>query len=755
MKRVPVTLGVFLLAAAVSSSVRAQQIEAEAERSNGNPRAQKAAQGGKAATDLDRVIVTGQRAPKAVDRIPGAISIITPEEIAQTLVFTEDNTAVLARTIPGYSESSQAMTNSGESLRGRTPLRLFDSIPQGSPLREGTRNGTFTDMGIVGRIEVINGPSASEGIGATGGVINYLTKVPDVPGSETTITARYQTQFREDSPGYKLAVSHALKQDDYDFIGSVSYLERGMAYDAKGRTVGMNSSGSLADSESRNLYLKGGYNFGEDGEQRLQATYSRFRIGGTGDYVQIVGCRGPNDWPPCDTPYPNTSVKGHIDGQHDAINDFRQYSLQYTHSDFYGGTLDLVGYKANQAMRFLPENGNDRQLVKVDQNFDESKRVFDQSEIMSHKKGFRASWARPTLFGVSGLELRSGVDYVQDVAQQRLAMTNRTWVPPMDYTSIAPYAQLSWDIGPVTLSGGFRRENGELKIDSYTTTAYRNSAFVRGGKLDYTANLPNLGAIWRASDRLSFFTAYSKGFTLPDIGIPLRNVNYPGQSVAGILDLQAVIVDNIDIGFNWRGERISLNGSWYHSKSDLGVSLEVDPKTSDFIMTRAPTDIKGIEFSGDFKFSDTLKITGLYTHVKGMTSFWGPDPQGRWGTGPLKRPMGIFDVTPDKINMSLVWKPLERLDATLGASKLLDRHLQGSAVREFDGEKYKYDESITGYVLWDLGVNYDAGTLGRFSLGVDNLFNKYYILSGSQGEGWQTYWAGRGRVVSVTYSYTF
>lgn len=751
MKTVPAVLTMLVLAHAISDSVRAQQRE-DSIQSQKNATKKDESNKGKAA-ELDRVIVTGVRAPKAVDKIPGAISIITPEEIAHMLTITEDNTAVLARTIPGYSESSQAMTNSGESLRGRIPLRMFDSVPQGSPLREGTRNGTFTDMAIVGRIEVINGPSASEGIGATGGVINYLSKVPEADGSETTISARYQTQFETDSAGYKLGLAHAIKQDDFDFFGSISQLERGMAYDAEGRTIGMNSSGSLADSQSRNLYMKAGYNFGEDGLQRLQATYSRFRILGNGDYIQVVGCKGPNDWPPCDVPYPNTSVKGHVDGQRDAFNDFLQYSLQYTHSDFLGGTLDLVGYKADQAMRFMPENGSDRQLIKP-APADED-RIFDQSEIMSNKKGLRTSWTRPQLFDVDGLELHAGIDYVQDVAQQRLAITNRVWVPPMDYRSIAPFAQLSWDIGPVTVSGGYRRENGDLEVNDYTTTAYRNSVFVQGGKLDYTADLPNIGAIWRVNDGLSFFTAYSKGFTLPDIGIPLRNVNYPGQSVAGILDLQAVIVDNIDVGFNWRVGRGSLNGTWYHSQSDLGVSLDVDPATSDFIMTRAPTDIKGIELSGDFRLTDTVKVTGLYTHIRGWTSFWGPDARGRYDAGPLKKPMGIFDVTPDKVNFSLVWQALPQLDATLGASMLLDRHLKSSAVRDYDGEKYKYDEKINGYTTWDLGVNYDTGRIGRFSLGVDNLFGKFYILSGSQGDGWQNYWAGRGRVVSLSYTYTF
>ncbi|PZP58942.1 MAG: TonB-dependent receptor [Pseudoxanthomonas spadix] len=753
MKKMPVTLGVFVLAAAVSASVRAQQAQAAAEQgaTEQNPQDAPATK----AKDLDRMIVTGTRAPKAVDKIPGAISVISQQEVAQTLAVTEDATAVLARTVPGYSESSQAMSNTGETLRGRIPLRLFDGIPQGSPLREGTRNGTFTDMGIVGRIEVINGPSASEGIGATGGVINYISKVPDKIGSETTFTARYLTQGHSDSDGYKLGLTYGLKQDRYDFIGAVSYLDRGIAYDGKGRTVGMNTSGSLADSESRNIYLKGGYNFGEDGEQRLQATYSRFKIEGKGEWIQVLGCRGPTDSPPCATPYPNTSVKGQIFGSKDAFNDFEQYSLQYTHQDFFGGRLDLVGYKADQAMRYLPENGDDKQLVKVGPGFDESTRIYDQSEIVSNKKGLRTSWTRSSLFDVSGLELHTGVDLVEDRAQQRLALTNRLWVPPMDYKSTAPYAQLSWDIGPLTLSGGYRREDGTLKIDSYTTTAYRNSVFVQGGKLDYTASLPNFGAIWRVNDQWSIFSAYSKGFTLPNVGIPLRNVNYPGQSVQGILDLQAVIVSNVDVGFNWRGERGALNGTWYHSKSDLGVSLQIDPNTSDFIMSRVPTDIKGIELSGEWNFTDTFKLTGLYSRIRGKTAFWGSDALGRYGAGPLTKPMGILDLSPDKIGASAVWKFLPNADATLGATKLLDRHISGEDTRPFDGRRFTYDERTTGYTLWDLSVNYDAGRVGKFTLGVENLFDKYYILSWSQLAGYQNYWAGRGRVVSLTYNYTF
>jgi iron complex outermembrane receptor protein len=55
------------------------------------------------ATRLDTVIVTGTRAPKSVDKIPGAVTLVSKEEVKHTLAVTEDATAVLARTVPGYA----------------------------------------------------------------------------------------------------------------------------------------------------------------------------------------------------------------------------------------------------------------------------------------------------------------------------------------------------------------------------------------------------------------------------------------------------------------------------------------------------------------------------------------------------------------------------------------------------------------------------------------------------------------------------
>ncbi|WP_077036491.1 TonB-dependent receptor [Pelomonas sp. KK5] len=677
---------------------------------------------------LERTIITGTRTAKSIDKIPGAINVIGKTELAQTLAVTEDATAVLARSVPGYSESSQAMSNTGETLRGRIPLRLFDGVPQGSPLREGTRNGTFTDMGLIGRIEVINGPSAAEGIGAAGGIINYISKVPTKMDDEFQLITRITTEGKDDSTGYKVGLNWLRKTEDYDLLVAGSHIERGMSYDGHGNKIGLNTSGSLMDSKSNNLFVKLGFDFGADKSQRLQFSISDFKVQGNNRYHLVDGDRT--------TGVTNTSVLGAIPGSRPEFNDFKQFNASYTHNDLAGGTLQLDAYWARQAMRYPAENGDDRQ----DPLIAPLGTLWDQSEILAFKKGLRTSWSRSDIFAIKGLEFRGGVDLTEDNAQQRLALTDRLWVPPMIYDSVAPYVQLSWDLGPLTVSGGVRREDGTLKVDSYTTTYFRDRIPVTGGKLDYAATLPNIGAVWRLPANWSVYASLSKGFTLPNVGIPLRNINKNSKNttVEGILDLQAIIVRNKEVGVNWRGREASFGASVYQSYSSLGVSLSIDPVTNDFVMNRAPVQISGFELSGDYMVTRDLKLNALYSRILGKTTFV--------AGGPLTKRMGVTDTNPDKIAGGVNWKFMPKADVTLGFTKLLDRDLNVGTGNE---------EHTKGYTLFDLSGNYDWGKYGKTTLGIENLTNKFYVLSWSQLPGFRNYWSGRGRVFSLTQSITF
>ena len=225
---------------------------------------------------------------------------------------------------------------------------------------------------------------------------------------------------------------------------------------------------------------------------------------------------------------------------------------------------------------------------------------------------------------------------------------------------------------------------------------------------------------------------------MPNVGIPLRNINKPGQSVAGILDLQALIVDNKEIGANWRGRNASFSVSAYKSYSDFGVSLSIDPVTNDFIMRRQPVEIKGFEMTGEYTLNRDWRFNALYSRVRGMTV--------AVDGGPLVIEQGIANINPDKIGASVTWSYNNQASVRVGASTLLGRELnQGRS--QF--------EKTAGYTLFDMTASYNTGRYGELTLGVENLFNRYYILTASQIPGFQNYAAGRGRMVSLSHNIKF
>ena len=687
------------------------------------------------------VIVTGTRSPKAVDKVAGAITVITPAEVQRSLTITEDATAILARTVPGYSESNQTLNTLGETFRGRTALYLFDGIPQSTPLRDGSRNATFTDMGTIERIEVIGGASAAEGVGAAGGIINYISKRATQDGTHLGVTARFGTQFRDDSSQWKIGATIAHKSDGIDVFAAGSFLSRGITYDANGRRIGLSASSSLADSKQYDLFLKVGHDFGDNGSQRLEATASWFYLKANGNYHYVAGVRpanGPNGTdqttgiPDTAQPGPPTDpVTGQLLFKPD-FNRFLQFAVNYSNTNLFGGNLVATAYYAKQEMRFPGDNGADKQDPRISTGV-----IFDQSEILSKKYGLRTSYTLND-FLTKGFELRFGADYVHDQTQQYLAVTNRVWVPPMNYTGIEPYAQLSYDIGPVTLSGGWRHEDGRVKIADYTTTYFRNSVFVKGGTLKYNADLFNAGVIGRLGGGFSAFATYSEGFSLPNIGIPLRNVSTAGNSVNSLIGLEAVVFKNKEVGFNWRGGIGSFGMSYYQSKSKNGSTYAVDPVTKDYILNRRPINIYGLDVNGELRPTHNLRFNVVYSHVVGKTSAANGVPS------PIDTPLGVLNIAPDKFSATATWQVVPSVaSVSLGSTSYFTRRLP------------TINEWTKGYTLVDLTANVKAGQIGTFSVGVENLFNRYYFLSSSQIDIFQNYFAGRGRTVSLTFHRDF
>ena len=687
-----------------------------------------AQQGTTGAEEPATVVVTATRGAKAVDKIPGAVTVIGQQELSTQYLIADDPSQALATYIPGYAPSRQKMTSTGESLRGRQPLILLDGIPQSNPLRAGMREGYFADSAIIERIEVINGASAMQGMGATGGIINYITKTPKANGTTYGINVRAATQFRSDNVDWKTGYSVSHKSDGLDLLGYASVQRRGMGYDGNGRRLGIDSvQGDTLDSHGDDLFFKIGRNFGD---QRVQLSVNRFNLAGDGDYRNEPGIVAAG--------VPTTSIEGAPPGD-PARNKVRSASLDYRHAALAGGALTVQLFKHDFESLYGATNTVTFQDTRIAPN----NTLFDQSHIVADKLGSRMTYVRPDTL-VEGLEVTVGLDALKDHTLQRLAATNRTWVPELKFQSVAPFAQLEYEFGPLTLRGGVRRENAELEVDTYTTLAAYGRRVVEGGSAEFSKSVRNIGAVWRVAPGWSLFAASSEGFGLPDAGLVLRGVNTAGQSVSNLISLQPIVTRNNEIGLNWRGAQGHLGFSRYDSRSKLGSVIRIIA-TGVGVVERVPTTVKGWEANGEWRPAKTWSVFGSYAVTDGKTAA----AQG----APLDLDLGARSQGPDKAVLGANWTFMPKAQARLQAVHLFDRDINiGRRVGTSNLE-----EHFVGYTLADAALSWDTA-YGRFGASIENLFDKqyvgYYAQSAAALDASGTY-AGRGRTLAVNWSRSF
>ena len=678
--------------------------------------------------DMASVVVTATRTAKAVDKIPGAVSVITQQELSTQYLIADDPSQALATYVPGFSPSRQKMTSTGESLRGRQPLILFDGIPQSNPLRAGMREGYFADSAIIERIEVINGASAIQGMGATGGIINYITKTPRAKGTKLTVNTRFATQFRSDNQDWKTGLTVSHKSDAFDLLGFVSTQRRGMGYDGNGRRLGIdNVQGDTNDSHGDDLFLKIGKSFGE---QRVQLTVNRFNLTGEGDYKNDPGSVALG--------IPTGAVPGTPIGMAPR-NRVRSASLDYRHADLAGGSLPAQVFKHDFESLYGATNTSTFQDVRIAPRGT----LYDQSEVVADKIGSRITYVRPDTL-VENLELTAGLDWLKDHTQQRLAGTNRVWVPELKFRSLAPFLQLEYEFGDVTVRGGVRHEDAKLEVDTYTTLAAYGSRVVEGGAAEFSKSVKNLGAVWRFAPQWSAFASVSEGFGLPDAGLVLRGVNVPNQSVANLISLQPIVTRNKEVGINWRGAKGQFGISRYDSRSKLGSVIRIT-SAGIGLVERVPTTVKGWEANAEWKPVKGLSVFGTYATTDGKTAA----TQG----APMDLDLGARSQGPDKAVLGTNWQFMPKAQLRVQATHLRDRDINFGRVVGTS----KLQENFKGYSLFDAAATFDT-LYGRVGVSIENLFDKqyvgYYSQSAAKEDPAATY-AGRGRTLAVSWSKTF
>lgn len=685
--------------------------------------------------ERNEIIVTAARSVLPASALPLTVDVIDNETLSQQLVISGSVVDAVANLTPSLSPTRQKLSGAGETLRGRSPLYAINGIPQSTPLRDGSRDGFSIDGFFIDRVELIFGSNALQGIGGTGGIVNQVTIGPprqDGLSGRVLLQGTADNDFSGSGLGGKIAGLIQYRAGRFDSTVGAAYERRGVFHDAEARPIGINlTQGETSDSESLSLFGRFGYAL--TGSARLDLILSRFELNGDGDYVAVAGNRL--------TGLPTSARRGTPPGVA-AANRVETASLSLTDSDLWGGNLvsqlffnrsrDTFGGEINPIATF-----QDVLIAPVGT-------LFDQSQNRSRKYGFRASYER-ALPGLEDLTLTLGFDALWDRTEQRLIATDRVWVPPTDFRSLAPFAQANLRLfdGLVRLAGGARWENVRISIDDFTTLATSGRTFVSGGTPSFQDLLLNGGVIVEPLRGLRFYGSYAEGFTVPDVGRITRAINMPGVDIDNFLDINPVVSNNREVGVELNRGPVQASLAWFWSSSDRGQLLIANPGGM-FDVQRLRVEISGIELN----LSVRLPIEGL------RFSAGYADLTGRYDSN--NPPDGIVDtdldgtnISPDRLNLAAMY------DRGPWSARLQSQFYLS---RSFRGRIRDPRNDFGGYTLVDGFVRYDTGRLGGVSLAVQNLLNEQYIDYSSDTRlpaDNNSYFAGRGRTFTLSWDYRF
>lgn len=690
------------------------------------------------AEEQGEVVVTGARTILPANALPLTIDVIDRATLDQQVAISGSVVDAVANLTPSFSPTRQKLSGAGETLRGRSPLYAINGIPQSTPLRDGARDGFTIDPFFIDRVELIYGSNALQGIGGTGGIVNQVTVAPpreEGLSGRALVQGNADTGFRGDGMGGKVAALLAWRAGRFDAMVGAAYDKRGAFYDGQGRRVGTDlTQGETQDSQSWSLFARLGYALGET--MRLDLIASRFELKGDGDYVAANGNYLAG--------IPTSSVRGTPPGV-PATNRTESVALSLTDSSLWGGNLvsqlfynrsrdtyggEVAPIATFQDIRIAPYNT-----------------LFDQSQNRSRKFGGKLSYER-AIPGFEALTATIGFDALWDKTEQRLIATNRIWVPPAEFRSLAPFAQANLALfdKALRLAGGVRHESVRITIDDYTTLASYNPAHrtapvsgyaVSGGSPEFSDTLWNGGVIVEPLAGIRAYASYAEGYTVPDVGRIARAINRTGVDLDDYLDLTPIVSNNREVGVEVKRGPLDASASYFWSTSDKGSLLVL--VGGSYEVQRQRVEIQGLELNLSVRTPlPGLTVSTGYAHLLGRTD--------SNGDGTVDQDLDGANISPDRLNLaaSYVAGPV--------SARLQTRFFLS---RRYDGLARIYD--FGGYNVTDASIRYQT-RFGGLTLSAQNLFDAFYIDYYSdtvRPTDNAHYFAGRGRNFTLGWDLRF
>ncbi|WP_417443348.1 TonB-dependent receptor [Joostella sp.] len=640
------------------------------------------------------VIVTESRVPESLSEVPSTVNVISSEDIFEQSVIDDNLPNILAYKVPGLSPSEESQNAISTKLRGRDPLVLIDGIPQTSPLRDGSRDLRTISSQVLERVEVINGASATYGNGATGGVINYITKKPLMEdGTKFMLNTKgsFNLVNVDETLGFSVNPSLFVKTNDFDMVLSGEYGETGVQRSADGEVIG--PLYGLGETTSINFFGKLGYQVAD--KHRLEFMANTYHSEQDSKYITQGGTYGGE---------PAIGVIGD--------------------SDIKGGTPKNI----NLYFKYLGEDIFWNTDLNATAYYNDSDNVFEgYNKILATNQGLRFNFnTNVSVSQNANLSLTYGLDLLDDFTVQK-GLDESLVTPEIDLESVAPYAQakLVFSSGFV-VKGGIRYEDLNVNIGEYPF----EGELLDGKSFNDHALVFNAGLKYNKWKPLKPFVSFSQGYTIGDIGLALRN----GLSVNDF-KVDPGITNNYEIGFDGDLGIFNYQVAGYYSTSEKGVRfIEVSPGT--YETSIQPQKIYGIEAIVSAPIGDKLTLSTSVGYVDGK--------EDSDNDSSYESELYNAIVPPLKLTGSVNYMILDNWSVLLQALHIGSRDVFS------DDELGQYGKNpITGYTLLDLYTGYTMDKV-KFTMGINNLFNADYFPVNSEVRGTGPYYQkGRGMTLTL------
>ncbi|AZG71902.1 TonB-dependent receptor [Shewanella livingstonensis] len=653
---------------------------------------------------MERMIITGSRSAERIDEVPSSVTLIDQQTLAQDMLITTELQNLLAFRVPGLAPSTGTSSNSGQNLRGRAALVMIDGVPQSTPLRNGQLGISSIDAGAIERIEVIKGATSIYGNGASGGIINYITKraSKDKVRINVGVSSKFSAVKLQDSAGYRVDTSIDGTIDDFSYVFSAITEKTGLERDAEGDVIGLVYG--LSETKSNNYFTKLGYQLDDD--KSIQLTYNYYEAQQDADLIDVIGSVNSGE-----KTYAIENTSGIVKpGVPQGPRGNHNLMLKYVDQEIFTNTqLTVDGYLQKIENMFFFSTA----LANPSEGYEGG-----QSIIKSEKKGLRINFASQIDWDNIESTVIYGIDALEDVSSQPLE-DGRIWVPEMDMRNLAAYLQTKFVVADDwVFKAGIRQDSVDLSVEDYQTLKLCSTAStcsvpfdVTGGELNYDSTTYNVGLRYNMNALFSPFISFSQGADISDIGRLLRSATV--NDIA-LIRTEASIVDNYEVGFSGQVGDVNYEIAAYRSESELGTSNTFDATTGVYLPVRAPQKIWGYEAQLDYRVQDNLSTGLSYSWIEGKDTENDTYLDGSTISAP-------------KFTAYVNWQPVE--DANVGINYMYvgDR----KRFEQVNGQYVGSQGPIEHYNVVNLASSYQINNW-QLSLGVENLLNEDYFSARSQ-----------------------